>query len=125
MDIRWRILGIIFACILFLWGVPYANCEIITLFHGNEFAEVYKWNAMLGEQAYLKVLEYSRSSARVYYVNESHTDANVLKFTKEHGEWICSSWDTAWAISGTADKIVWPYWWHFFYSHPILALLRQ
>ena len=107
-------------CFLIIWGISLAKCEILTQIHANEFTEAYKENTMLGDIEYAKVLNYSQNYSRVYYVSKGLVSANILTFTKENGEWKQDSWDTIWSISGSADDTTWPYWWHFFYSHPQL-----
>jgi hypothetical protein len=88
------------------------------MIHGNEFAEAYKENTMLGDMDYWKVLDYSATSARVYYVSVGNSSANILSFTEENGQWKYDRWEnTVWSTSGSADGIIWPYWWHFFYAH--------
>lgn len=107
-------------CFLIIWGISLARCEILTQMYGNEFAESYKENTMLGDMEYWKVLDYSQTHARVYYVGLNHSVADILTFVKENGKWKQDGWDTVWATSGSADNTIWPYWWHFFYAHPRL-----
>ena len=107
-------------CFLIVWGISLANCEILTHIHGNEFAETYKENTMLGDMAYWKVLDYSENHARVYYVSINHSNADVLTFVKENGLWKSDKWETVWSTTGSADNVIFPYWWHFFHSHPRL-----
>ncbi|MBQ3183892.1 MAG: hypothetical protein IJB57_09520 [Clostridia bacterium] len=62
----------------------------------------------------LKILKYSGNNAKVYYFTPNgHGD--VLYFTKTDGGWVNDSWDTYCSVSGNADRIVWPYWWHCVY----------
>lgn len=105
---------------LLIWGVSLAKCEILTMMHRNEFNEAYKSNTMLGETEYCKVIDYSEDRARVYYVSSNCSGGDVLTFTKENGEWKYENWDTIWSTTGSADDFIWPYWWHFVYSHPLL-----
>ena len=108
-------------CFLLIWGISLAKCEILTLMHGDEFSEIYKENTMLGEQEHWKVLDYSKTSARVYYVGLNHSGADILTFVKENGKWRHDGWDTVWSTSGSADNVIWPYWWDFFYARPRLS----
>ena len=111
-------------CFIVIWGVSLAKCEINTLIHGDKFSELYE--EILGEQDYWKILDYSGKSARVYYVSLNKETAgnytvsmgNILKFIQIDGEWVYEKWEeTVWSTAGNADNVVWPYWWHFFYSH--------
>ena len=36
----------------------------------------------------------------------------MLNFELQDGVWVETHWDTVWSRSGSADGIVWPYWWH-------------
>ena len=112
---KWATITILIIPLLF-WVLSLAKCEILTLFHGNEFAEVYKENTMLGDMEYWKVLDISQDYARVYFVSENHSNANVLTFIKEDGKWRYKKWETIWSQSGSASEVIWPYWWHFIYG---------
>ena len=104
-------------CLLIVWGISLGKCEIITLMHGEEFSEAYKENTMMGEQKYLKVLEYSDSQARVYYVGKDNSTGNILRFVKKENKWKYDKWERCvWSKSGSASEVIWPYWWHFIYG---------
>jgi hypothetical protein len=104
-------------CFLLIWGISLARCEIFTLMHGQEFAELYKENTMLGEQEYWRVLDYSETYARVYYVGIKHSGANILSFVKKNDQWKYDKWEsTVWSKGGSASDVIWPYWWHFIYG---------
>ncbi|MDD6736095.1 MAG: hypothetical protein PUE13_07280 [Clostridiales bacterium] len=117
MKVIIKILGFIVLCFLLVWGVSLGKCEILTAIHGDEFSELYKSNTMLGEQEYLKVLEYSDSSARVYYVGKDNSMANIICFVKREGQWEYDKWERCvWSKTGSASEVAWPYWWHFIYG---------
>lgn len=92
-----------------IWGVSVLRCEILTNSCGDEFAEGYKQCNMIGDIEYLKVLDYSDSSARVYYVSEDYFSGNVFTFTEENGVWKMEKWETVWSKYGSADGFLWPY----------------
>lgn len=101
---------------LLVWGLSFGKCEILTLMHGDEFLDLYSVNEILGKQKFLKVLEYSDNSARVYYVAKDDSMANILSFIKNGDNWEYNKWERCvWSLSGNADDIIWPYWWHFIY----------
>lgn len=105
---------------LLIWGISLARCEILTLLHGSEFDnKLCQENTMIDPIKYLKVLNYSDTQARIYCVSEGYSMGNILGFTKKDEKWKYKKWNTVWSTSGTADNIVWPYWWHFFYSHKL------
>ena len=102
---------------LAIWLTSLAKCEVLTLVHGREFNTVYKQNTMMGDIDYLKVLDYTDTSARVYYVSAGRSAGDVLDFAKENGEWVYSDqWHTVWSATGSASEVIWPYWWHFIYG---------
>ena len=112
---KFFLLGLI-VCFLVFWGASLLRCEILTLMHGEEFKEAYKQNTMIGDIEYLKVLEYSETSAKVYIVTINHSSGNILTFSKVNNEWIYSKWEVVWSDMGSASGVVWPYWWHFIYG---------
>jgi len=63
------IVSILVLCLLLVWIVPYIQCEILTAKYGDEFMDLEKSIQMIDEADYLKVLEYSETFARVYYVS--------------------------------------------------------
>ena len=69
---------------------------------------------MISKVDYLKVMEYSANTAQVYYVTKN-TFGNIITFTKQNNEWILIKWKTVWSKTGSADRVIWPYWWHFIY----------
>ena len=104
-------------CFILIWGVSLIKCEILTYQYGKEFDTIYKANTMMGEIDYLKVLDYSDTSARVYYVSINKSGGDILKFSKKNGQWTYEAWErTVWAKGGSASEVIWPYWWHFIYG---------
>lgn len=107
----------ILALVMTFWIVSLLRCEILTHLHYDEFKDVYQQNTMLPEKMVtFKVLDYSETSATVYYIGEGHSGGNVLEFELHEGEWRESGWRTIWSTSGSASEVVWPYWWHFVYG---------
>lgn len=106
----------VFAVLLLIWGISLIWCELLTKQHYDEFKDAYRSNSMLGEMAYFKVLSCTDTQAKVYYVSEGKTEADVLTFKKEGNVWEESHWDTIWSISGSASGVQYPYIWHFVYG---------
>lgn len=93
-----------------VWGILILKCEILTWRYGNQFKTVYKENTMMGDIEYLKVLNYSDRSARVYYVSKNRSGGDILVFSKYNGEWKYDKWErTVWSKTGSADGFIWPY----------------
>lgn len=92
------------------WGASILKCEILTACYGEYFEENYKSNTMMGEIDYLKVLDYSGNTARVYYVSKNRACGDILVFEKRNGQWVYGGWEkTVWSKTGSAEGYMWPY----------------
>lgn len=114
-----RILIILLATVLLfavVWGASLLWCEILTSQHGEEFAQAYEENTMIGPIESFKVLSCDGENARVYYVSQGMTLGSVLTFAMQEGKWQCTQWDTVWSSTGSASNVVWPYWHHCIYG---------
>ncbi|MBE7021178.1 MAG: hypothetical protein E7411_07080 [Ruminococcaceae bacterium] len=102
---------ILFVLILFIafWGLSILKCEILTYLYGEQFAQMYREYTMIDDIDYFKVLNYSKDSARVYYVGLERSSGSVLRFCKENGNWRNRGWNVIWSTSGSADGFMWPY----------------
>ncbi|MBR5310160.1 MAG: hypothetical protein IKU42_03450 [Oscillospiraceae bacterium] len=113
MSKKKNIIFIIFIVIvlpLIVWGVSILKCEILTSFYGDEFVNQEKISNTIGKTEYLKVLEYSDSSARVYYISHDFLSGEVFTFINENEEWFVDEWEkTIWSKHGSADDFIWPY----------------
>ena len=70
----------------------------------------------LGEMEFFKVLEYETCGvAKVYYISKGKTGGNVLTFVYEEDTWHEVSCNTIWSKTGSADDVIYPYWWHRIY----------
>ena len=99
-----------------VWIISLVKCDVLTVMHGKEFETVYRDDTMLSEIDYLKILSYSKNSAKVYYVSENRTGGDVLTFKLVNGKWTKCEWRTVWSTTGSASEVIWPYWWHFIYG---------
>lgn len=117
------IVSILVLCLLLVWIVPYIQCEILTAKYGDEFMDLEKSIQMIDEADYLKVLEYSETFARVYYVSD--TGGDILTFCKTDGAWNLErdGWETVWSKSGNADGFIWPYFYHSSEGIGVILLL--
>lgn len=115
IDKKAKVVLIIVMLIPFLfWMISLVNCEVLTLFHANEFVNKEIETNLLLPADRIKVLEYSSNMARVYYINKYN--GNVLTFERKDCKWERSEWKTIWSKSGSASGVIWPYWWHFIYG---------
>lgn len=97
---------------LVVWGASLLKCEILTNKYYDELEYAHVENTMLDKVDYLKVLKCDGEIAEVYYVCENDTVGNVLKYQKENDQWKETEWNTIWSKQGSADEMLWPYWWH-------------
>jgi hypothetical protein len=97
-------------CIFILiWLGSFAKCEVLTKLHGDEFTDGEGYEDLVRENYHLKVLNYSATTARVYYVNPGE-GSNIIKFVKKDGTWEFEECErTVWAAEGNADEAMWPY----------------
>jgi hypothetical protein len=104
------ILFIIIIILLSIQIVPIIKNEIITYKYGKQFNGTQ--NIMISEIAYLKVLNYSDKTAKVYYVTKEYSSGNIVSFKlNDDGKWIETEWNTIWSVAGSASEMIWPYWW--------------
>lgn len=101
------IIALVLSFLLF-WGGSCIYFEVLTSQHGEEFTELYKLSNMIDEVDHLKVMKYSDTTAKVYYVTEN-TVGDLFTFIKQNGEWELEKWETVWSKSGSADGFIWPY----------------
>ena len=105
------IIGILFLLFVF-WGESMVKCEIITFQHGDEFFDFEE----VSTASEYKILTYTDEFARVYCVNFDKSNGSVHDFIKQGNVWIYNAWeDAGWSTSGSADDVIWPYWWHVVY----------
>lgn len=102
-----------------VWLCAQARCEYLTVKHYDDFEHAYKANTMMAEKTeFFKVLSCNGQNAKVYYVGKDYSDGEILTFVKKDGKWVYDEWNkTVWTNSGgSADEVIWPYWWHFIYK---------
>ena len=98
---------IIFAVILIIIFFPYIKAEYFTLKYGKQFEGLEEQTNMLSNSRYYKVLSYSKSRAKVFYVSNT---GDVITFEKNsQGVWQIKDWYTVWSHYGSADNFYWPY----------------
>jgi hypothetical protein len=106
------ILGI--TIFLLIWGYALLRCEILTHLHWQEFYGYDVLNRITDTLGTVKVLEYSDTKAKVYYIDSR--GGIIIEFAKKGEQWGFSGWDVIWSDSGSASDVIWPYWWHFIYG---------
>lgn len=91
------------------WLFSIAKCEYLTWQHEKEFLLPKEVSSMINGKASKKVLTYSHSQARVYYVSSGNTSGDIITYVLIDGKWIFSGWKTSWSKTGSADDFVWHY----------------
>ena len=96
-------------------GIIYGRIEIFTWLHGKIFYSVSRENAFYGPTVYLKVFEYSDTSAKVLFVDQDGSEkmSRTRQFffferNSNTDTWKFVSYDTVWSASGNADNWTWP-----------------
>ncbi|MDL2281329.1 hypothetical protein LJC10_05705 [Selenomonadales bacterium OttesenSCG-928-I06] len=107
------LIGVVFSFFIY-WRLAILECERFTSEYGKEFETIYQENTSIGEIDYLKVLDYSDTFARVYYVSTypevGNACGDIVTFTKKDGQWVYNCWEkTVWSKKGNADDYIWPY----------------
>jgi hypothetical protein len=93
---------------IIIWIASIIKCEILTYRYWKEFEGLEQSTNMLKKSETIKVLDYSKVSARIYYKDREGGD--ILKFNKQDGRWVFDKWErTVWSRTGSADGFMWPY----------------
>lgn len=118
MKKRWIIVFFLLILGLLCWLIPLVKCEFMTIRYHNLIFSAYEEDPFLGDVSYIKVLDVSEDEIKLYCVGKNFQWANTISYSIKQGELCDGIWlSTIWSVNGTADDIVWPYWWHFFLSH--------
>ena len=111
-----KAIGIILLILLLLLLFPYFKVEVLTGIYGNQFEYLYNASGYIQEMKYFKVMKCTQEKADVYYAAKGDDDrvsrTLLYHFKKESGEWELENWECIWSRSGSADKFIWPYYFH-------------
>lgn len=114
--IRKKFLFVLTALISF-WLISLLYCGAATLICKDRFDSIAEFKEFDETSEFTRVVKYTPKEAVVYFVTDGKTMGSTIHFKKENGNWQYDYYDTVWSVSGSADKTLWPYLWHFFYSH--------
>ena len=103
------IIRLVFVVLSLIVVFPYMKAELNTWLHGAEFRNLYKSTGMIEGIEYFRVLDYSATHSKVFYVSTDHVAGNLLIFSKTDSGWVLDHWETVWSRSGSASKLTWPY----------------
>ncbi|MDP4133818.1 MAG: hypothetical protein Q8882_07385 [Bacillota bacterium] len=102
------LLLIVIACPFIIWASAITKCEVLSFQYGKEFEGLEESSTnMISKSETVKVLEYNKMSARIYYKNRYY--GNIFRFIKQDGKWVLDGWETVWSRAGSADGFMWPY----------------
>ena len=116
--VKWSILAIFLSFVL-IWGGSLLKDGILTMLHGDKLANL---NFYEGEEGFpytwMRIIDYSETEIEVYFVRNVGEDDSIGGIGKyrcnDHGYWFYSE-SVVWSTSGTADTLIWPYWYHIYY----------
>ena len=124
-----RIIGVlVFVAVIFLviWGASLLKCEILSNKYGGELFDAYKglqyFEYWLDGYSEAKVIscDADKGEARVYYVvkDGERRSGILVSYMKEEDGWNpVGEVQSLWATGGTADKTIWPYWYHSYWIY--------
>jgi len=102
-----KIISITLIAIIFVsWIIPFARNEILTAKHLHELE--FEDKEYFEE---LKVVKYNKNTAKIYAVNNGRGAAILVTFKKIDGKYEYDHWDAVWSKTGSADDMLWPYFW--------------
>ena len=102
-----KIISITLIAIIFVsWIIPFVRNEILTAKHLHELE-------FEGIEYYgtLKVIKHNEKKAELYAVTNSRKAAIIITFKKIDGKYEYDHWDAVWSKTGSADDMLWPYFW--------------
>lgn len=111
---------------LIFWVGSIIHTEMLTHRHGYIFERLHyecpRVHNAVGYIESLKVLSFSETTARVYFVIVENTGrmggaeigdrigGSILAFSNEDGQWVLAEMERAvWSRTGSADGFVWPF----------------
>ena len=108
---------VIFVFIFWLFSI--IICEFNTRKYSdviNNSDNVKAVSEFIGEYESAKVLSVSNNEMQVYYIEKNYNYASIILYKKFNDNWKVAYWGKCiWSKEGSADDVVWPYWWHFIY----------
>ena len=107
MKIFARISLILLVATLIFFSASIIRCEIMTVKHLNEFDGLFTDYSSVG---WKRVINYTSEYAEVYAVDKEYA-GYLTYFEKHNGKWKNVSERCVWSEMGSADDILWPYFW--------------
>ena len=110
-----RFIVVFLVLLAIIIGFAYGRIEFLTWLHGNMFHSVSRESAFCGPTVYLKVFEYSDTSAKVLFVDQDGTDRMsrtrqffTFKRNSNTNTWKFMNYNTVWSALGSAENWTWP-----------------
>ncbi len=115
--VKWSIL-ILLLSFLLIWTISLARNRILTELYGDEIANLNFYETEeVPHYDWFRILSYSETRIEVYFVNEleNYEVGGIAIYTcNPYGNWFHQD-NVLWSTAGTADTLIWPYFYHIFY----------
>lgn len=114
-KIKYLIIGFVL-CLIITFVFSLVKCEVLTYQHHREFEDA--CSTEFRKVNSLKVIDYSQyDMAYIYCVGNDNTIGELLRFKYDFGDdrWYILDYLSGWSKTGNADKLVYPYIWHWIY----------
>ena len=104
---------------IFVLTFHYIKAEYYTYKYGKEFTDLYgkqfevlySVTGWVEKGEFYKVVEYSETSAKIYYVEVEEQTTYHLFFSRsdKDKDWTLTDWKVIWSKYGSADDFPWPF----------------
>lgn len=115
--VKWGILTLIILFLLIWLGTLMWN-RLLTELYGDEITNLNFYETETApEYDWFRVISYSETEIEVYFVNqlENYEVGGIVTYhCNDYGDWFHQE-SVLWSTAGTADTLMWPYWYHIVY----------
>ena len=122
-----RILVLISIILVFIWCYALSKNLVLTIIHKDEIEnmQLIEYEEPIPEFDWYRVTSYSDSKIEIYFVNtlgkgndREYKVGGKMAFYKTPNGWYHTDMveSISWSGAGSADKYIWPYWYHIFWG---------
>lgn len=122
-----RILVLISIILVFIWCYALSKNLVLTIIHKDEIEnmQLIEYEEPIPEFDWYRVTSYSDSKIEIYFVNtlgkgndREYKVGGKMSFYKTPNGWYHTDMveSISWSGAGSADKYIWPYWYHIFWG---------
>ena len=97
-------------CVVAFWVFSIIKIEILTAIHKEELYMSSAVSGRIGEPDKIKVMNITDEAAQVYLFNDG--GGIIIDFIKDGDSWEYEKGRAVWSRAGSADGIIWPYFYH-------------